>query len=85
MDGDPLIIERGVPVLRVVGRGRPKGNGSNIRALRKMNPGDSLWDVPRKKMDSFRVSAFRSGIKIKVRRIALPDGTLTNNYAIWRI
>lgn len=85
MEGDPLIIERGVPVLRVVGRGRHKGSGSNIRTLMKLNPGDSLWDVPRKKMDSFRVSAFRSGIKIKVRRIALPDGTLTDKYAIWRL
>lgn len=83
MEGNPLIIERGVPIPKVVRLGRPKGSGSNMRLLAKMKAGDSVWDVPKGKKDSIRTSAFRNGIRIKVRRIALADGTLTNNYAIW--
>ncbi len=85
MDGDPLIIERDKPLLKVSGRGRPKGSGSNLRTLSRMKPGDSLWEMPLAKVNSFRTSAFRNGIKIKIRRIALADGTVTNNYAIWRL
>jgi hypothetical protein len=77
------IIERNLPVIKVVGRGRPRGSGSNLRTLAKMGKGDSLWDVPKKKMDSFRTSAFRNNIRLKIRRITLADGSLTNNYAIW--
>jgi len=85
MIGDPLIIERGIPVSKILGRGRPRGSGGNLRALAKLKPGDSLWDVPKKKKDSFRTAAFRHKIKIKVRRIALPDGTITDNYAIFKV
>lgn len=85
MESGPLIIEKGIPVPKIVGRGRPRGTGSNLRALAKMKPGDSLWDVPKAKKDSIRTSAFRNKIRLKIRRIALPDGTLTNNYAIWKM
>ncbi len=85
MSSDPLIIERDKPLLKVSGRGRPMGSGSNLRTLAKMRPGDSLWEMPRSKVLSFKTSAYRHGIKIKIRRIALPDGTVTDKYALWRL
>lgn len=83
---DPLIIEKDIPLQKVFGRiGRPKGSGSNLRTLTRMKPGDSLWEMPYKKAMSFKTSAFRNGIKIRIRRIALPNGELTDKYALWRL
>jgi hypothetical protein len=74
-----FIIEHGKQMPKVAGRGRPKGSGSNLKLLAKLKPGDSLFDVPRNKMNSIRTSAYRSGIAISIRLI--PD---TQLYSIWR-
>jgi hypothetical protein len=74
-----LIIERDKPVGKVMGRGRKKGSGPNLQLLAKLKPGDSIWEVPEAKMHSLRASAFRAGIKVKVR--LTPSGL----YAIERL
>jgi hypothetical protein len=76
---DPIIVE-GVPPTKKLGVGRPKGSGSNIRLLKKLKPGNSIWELTWKKANSIRVSAQNAGIKIKIRK--QPD---SDRYAIWRM
>ncbi len=52
-----------------MGRGRPKGKGKNIEFLKALRPGDTVWDVSRRKMWSFVSTARDLGIKLMVRRI----------------
>lgn len=61
--------------------GRPKGSGCNMRLLKRMKPGNSIFDVPKLKMLAFCESARMCGVKVKVRK--LPYGN--ELYAIWRI
>jgi hypothetical protein len=75
-----LVIEHNRPIPKVAGRGRPKGSGCNLKTLAKLKPGDSLFDVPRNKMNSIRSSAYRAGVEISIRLI--PD---TQLYSIWRL
>jgi len=77
-----IVIERQTPVGKVVGRGRKKGSGDNMRLLAKLKKGDSMWDVPKDKMNSIRSSAIRNNIAIKIRWI--PD-TNPELYAIERL
>lgn len=79
MADQAYIIEEGVPVIKVAGRGRKKGSGSNLKMLAKMKPGSCISMVPRDKMQSIRTSAYRSHQKLKIRRI--PE---TNYYVIWK-
>ncbi len=74
----PAVLKSGVPIPKIVGRGRPKGIGRNVEKLASMKPGDSLWELTRRKAMSFRVSAACVGIKVTIRKI---DGT--TRYALF--
>lgn len=63
------------PVIQV----KRKGNGINLILLRKMEVGQSVWEIPRKKMLSLRHTAGQANIKLKVRK--LPSG----RYAVFKI
>lgn len=56
-----------------------KGNGINLILLRKMEMGQSIWEIPRKKMLSLRHTAHQAKIKVRVRK--LPSG----RYAIFKL
>ena len=62
------------PLPGISGRGRPVGDGDNIRFLKALKPGDTVWDVPAKRMATLRASAARCGIKVMARKI--PGGSL---------
>lgn len=74
------IIERQKVMPNITGRGRPKGTGFNQKLLGNLGHGDSIWEVPRNKMNSIRVTAHRMGIKVQIRK--QPNN---NNYAIKRL
>jgi hypothetical protein len=82
MEKNPHIFEvkSGLPVSKIIGRGRKTGKGKNLDMLNKMKPGDAILEVPYNKCMSLRFSARLAKIKIKIRR--LPN---SNKYAIWRI
>ncbi len=84
MEPEPIFVN-GPPPIKIAGRGRPKGSGCNLRLLKGMKAGDSMWHLSFKKMNSIRVSAQKNGIKIKVR--ALPDKRADGgvDYAIWKL
>lgn len=73
------IETRPLPVPKVHGRGRKGGTGVNLDLLRKMKSGQSIWEVPKAKMESIRSTATIFEITIKVRR--LPD---SDNYVIFK-
>jgi hypothetical protein len=74
-------VVSGAPLpVRPSRKGVKLGKGKNLDMFAKMKPGDSIWDVPRDKMNSMRYTAWREKIKIKIRRI--PD---SDKYAIFRI
>ncbi len=62
-------IRQGVELPKLHRPGRPKGSGVNLRLLRSLRPGETVWDVSKKKMRSIFVSANEQGIKLMVRRI----------------
>lgn len=64
---DSLLI--GTQEVPKVKRGRPLGNGANLRLLNRMKPGECVWDVPKLKMWSIRSSAFRAKIKLTIRLV----------------
>jgi len=66
-----------IPVHRVR---RPYNKGKNLDILLKMEPGDSIWEVPYRKVRSLRFSALRRGMKIKARRIPTSE-----RYAVFRV
>lgn len=78
MDEEPVIV-KGITPPQVIGRGRPRGAGCNLRLLKRMEPGNCIWEVSKRKMNSIRVTANRYKVKIKVR--LLPSG----NYGIWKL
>lgn len=81
MAAEIQIVHRVAPT-KVLGRGRPKGTGSNQLLLEKIKPSDMsscIWGVNRKKMESIRYTAHASGITLKIRRL---EG---GKYAIWRM
>lgn len=64
-----LIIESDrVMPRKVGGRGRKKGDGLNLRLLTKMNVNDTVWEIPKNRMQSIRASAHRGGFRIQIRR-----------------
>ncbi len=69
-----------MPIPKIQGRGRPKGHGPNLRMLARMKPGNCIVDVPWRKMESIRSSAYDGGYKIRVRR--MPD---SKRYFIWKL
>lgn len=62
-------IKQGVELPKIQGRGRPKGAGINLRLLRALRPGDTVWEVSKRKMHSIIQSANLAGIRLMVRRI----------------
>lgn len=75
-----IILEtKSLPVPAIKGRGRKVGSGANIKLLERMAPGQSIWEVPKEKMESIRATAHNKGIEITVRR--QPNSIY---YAIWR-
>lgn len=74
-----ILIESEVPIPKVIGRGRKKGDGRNLSVLARMKPGDSISGLTRKRMGSYRTSACREGISIRIRMIE------EDSYAIWRL
>lgn len=72
-------VVSGLVLPLILGRGRPKGQGPNIEQLRCLQPGDSIVEVPRKRMNALRMSAAGAGIKVTVRRM------LSGKYLIMRI
>lgn len=71
---------------KVMGRGRKKGSGSNMRLLARLVPGGNpVFEVPHDKMLSIRASANVMGIQIKVREMPDADGKPSGLYAIQRI
>ena len=79
-----MVISPGV-LPRIMGRGRRKGDGPNLKLLGKLEvDGNLLFDVPRKKMLSLRQSAVSCGIVIQVREQPNLEGKPTGVYAIQR-
>ena len=79
-------IVRDAPILPVWGRGRPKGKGLNVDVLSQLNPGDGIADVPPRKMASYKASANRLGIKLRIRRQKINPGDFRKHlYLIVRI
>ena len=77
-----VTIERGghVPMPKVAGRGRKKGNGKNIKLLNSLGIGDAAWGIPAFALNSVRQTAWKAGMKIQIRQI--PD---TETYVIKRL
>lgn len=75
----PGPVTSGVGIPPVLPHKRIKGNGINLILFRNMKSGESIWEVPRKKMESIRQSALKGGIKISVRKI--PSG----RYAVFKL
>lgn len=74
------------PMPKIVGRGPIRGKGPNITLLSRLKPkGPPLFDVPFRKMESLRQTAYLMGIKIQVRAIPDLDGHSTHLYAIQRM
>lgn len=69
-------IRTGVQLPKKKVKGFKKGEGVNLNLLKALRPGETVWDVGRKKMRSLIVSAQNAGIRLMVRRI--PG---TNKYA----
>lgn len=63
LEKDPIVLPK------IAGRGRKKGGGDNQQLLAKLQPGYSLTGVDRDKKNSIRTTAYRLGIKLKIRRI----------------
>lgn len=66
MDVFPYMIQQGLPAPKISGRGRPVGTGCNMRLIKRMKPGDSIWDIPFMKAESLRISARKLGIKVSI-------------------
>jgi hypothetical protein len=62
----------------ILGRGRPKGSGKNLRMLNAMHPGDAVENIPKERIHSIRASA--GNVKMKVICRKLENG----NYMIMR-
>lgn len=79
MDPSPLLItDEELP--KISRTGRPKGAGCNMRLLNRMKVGQTVWDVPRHKMDAIRASAWRLGVRIST--VFIPE---TGLFAIKKI
>ncbi len=62
-------IKEGVELPKLRTAGRPKGSGINLRLLKGLKDGQTVWEVPKKKMRSIIVSANYAGIRLMVRRM----------------
>lgn len=81
----PIAIIADRPMPKVVGRGRKPRVGANFTLLNSLVPdGNPIFDVPKNKMKSIRTSAWRSGIKIKIRQLVDADNKPNGLYAIQR-
>ncbi len=69
--GWPTVVP-GLALPKILGRGRPHGSGSNMIRLAQMKEGDSLVEVPKRRMHSIRTSAANAGIEVTCRK--LPSG-----------
>jgi len=69
MDVFPYLIQEGLAAPKITRSGRPLGQGPNIRLLQRMKPGDTLWDIPWAKAESFRASARKVNIKLSIIRV----------------
>ncbi len=80
---EELLVGTALP--KIIGRGRPKGVGKNLKLLDKLKIPDScLWDLSFNRMRSILVSAQYAGIKLRVRK--LDDEPMKRaTYAIWRL
>lgn len=84
MDQPVMVIDAG-PMPKIRGRGRRKGDGSNIRLLQRLVPdGNPLFGVPFKKMLSIRQSARLAGMRIVTREMSDDEGKTLGVYAIQR-
>jgi hypothetical protein len=83
---EAFIIEHDIPITKVVGRGRKRGSGFNLKMLNKMKQGDCISDIPEKKMHSIRVSASKATppISLRIRRMPPIEGR-ENVYMIWKL
>lgn len=81
------VILKGVPPTKIIGTGRRKGDGCNLRLLARLTPGEvqsCVWDVPFDRMNSIITSGKQHGIKCRVRK--LEDKPKKEAlYGIWRV
>ncbi len=83
---DTVMVIHAGPLPKIRGRGRKKGDGSNLRLLARLEiEGNPIFGVPRNRMLSIRQSARAAGIPIRVREIPNDDGKPTGVYAIQRL
>lgn len=79
-------IIRGATPPKVEGRGCKAGIGVNINLLKRMEPGDSIWEVPVRKMRSIKDTATRYGIRLKIRKIPKEYASLKDlKYCIFMV
>jgi len=62
-------IKHGVELPKKRCRGRPPGTGRNIDLLKSLKPGDTVWNIGTRRMNSIVASARAIGIKLVVRKI----------------
>lgn len=80
---DALLIVGEMEMPKVSGRGRKKGSGPNLALLRRLLPdGNPVFDVPYDKMQSIRASAWKHGIKLRIRQMIDINNKPTGLYVI---
>lgn len=78
---DMVVVKSGdLPLPKVSGRGRKRGDGCNLVFLKSLTSGDTAWGLSERKMRSVKMTAFKKKIKISIRQI--PD---TDTYVIKKL
>lgn len=82
----PLLVIENRPMPEIANRGRPRGSGCNFVLLKRLVPnGNPVFEVPRAKALSIKATAWRAGMKLKIRQMVDIEGKTTGLYAIQRL
>ncbi len=77
MYSDPIVVKTKLPshpaLPKIMGRGRKPGFGKYRNVVMRMKIGDSIWDLTKTQCDGVKNSAYKCGMKVATRRIAMTD------------